>query len=149
MTVFADDVSNKAFIVSDRCETGTDSQPTNSSTRASSWAENRHQPSSNINVASQRLNNLRLNTYTHLCTINQMRMCQPTIGFLGWCLQTVYVHQTLPVWVSGNISSPSEDERLGGATSSNTSLLALSCLGCPLTHAFYEPLLFKSMTENI
>nr|XP_011724437.1 uncharacterized protein LOC105472672 [Macaca nemestrina] len=44
-----------------------------------------HQPSSNTTAASQRLNNLRLNTHN----INQRRMDQPTGSFLGRCLQTV------------------------------------------------------------
>lgn len=44
-----------------------------------------HQPSSNTTVASQSLNNLRLNTHN----INQWRMDQPTGSFLGGCLHTV------------------------------------------------------------
>lgn len=83
---------------------------------ASSWAENMSQPSRSTNIASQRLNNLRLKVRarthmhthlytheTHTCIINQMMMCQPTVSFLGRCLQTVCVDQTLPVWVSEDI----------------------------------------------
>lgn len=79
------DVSNKALIVSDRCEIGLDSGPTPSVPEPALWAKNMHQPSSNTTAASQSLNNLRLNTHN----INQRRMDQPAGSFLGGCLQTV------------------------------------------------------------
>lgn len=64
MTAFGGDVCNKALIVSDRCEIGIDSAPTSPVSEPALWAENIHQPSSNTTAASQRLNNLRLNTHT-------------------------------------------------------------------------------------
>lgn len=64
MTAFAGDVSNKAFIVSDRCEIRIGSEPTSPVSEPALWTENVHQPSSNTTAASQRLNNLRLNKHT-------------------------------------------------------------------------------------
>lgn len=58
-------------------------------------------------------------------------MYQPTVSFLGRCLQTVCADQPLPVSVIGNIFFSYKDERLGGAASSDTFTFALSCPNSP------------------
>lgn len=133
MTAFGGDACNKAFIVSDRCEIGIDSAPTIPVSEPALCAENIHQPSSNTTAASQRLNNLRLNTHTQhksdedvpanhqlLGQMPRDRLCRSDLACFSYWKRSFYF-----------FFFSYTDERLGGAASSDTSTFALSCPNSP------------------